>query len=123
MVVGLVKSIHQGVYNYTDGDKNKQNSNNMPNTNPNNMSNHIEVKYSTKSILIVITIVLAVLVVVLGPIFRSWYLSAVCNHGNMEQFMKEFAVLFFLSVLWVPNVVYCFWKSGNCHRKPKLSRR
>ena len=115
MVVGLIKSIHQGVYNYTDGHKHKKNSsqlssNNMPNNNSGGGS-------STKSILIVIGIILAVLIVGLGPIFRSWYLSAVCNQGNMQRFLIEFSILFLIAFLWVPNVVYCFWKSGNCIRR------
>ena len=119
MVVGLIKSIHQGVYNYTDGHKNKKKSsqltsNNMPNNMPNNNSGGGS---STKSILIVIGIILAVLIVGLGPIFRSWYLSAVCNQGNMQRFLIEFSILFLISFLWVPNVVYCFWKSGNCIRR------
>ena len=132
--VGLVKSIHDGVYNYTDGNKNNANNkknkgkakvlgDNFPSdpsfpSNDNNLK-----KMSTASIVITIVIILSILIVGLGPILRSYYLSAVCNHGNMEQFLKEFAILFFLSFLWMPNVVYCFWKSGNCNRKPKLNRK
>ena len=135
--VGLVKSIHDGVYNYTDGNKNNANNNrnnnapagskllgnNFPSdpsfpSNDNNLK-----KMSTASIVITVVIILSILIVGLGPILRSYYLSAVCNHGNMEQFLKEFAILFFLSFLWMPNVVYCFWKSGNCNRKPKLNRK
>ena len=115
MVVGLVKSIHEGVYNYTDGNRNNAN-NNLPNNNNSK-------KMSTASIVITIVIILAVVIVALGPILRSYYLSAVCNHGNMEQFLKEFVILFFISFLWVPNVVYCFWKSGNCDRKLRLNKK
>lgn len=135
--IGLVKSIHEGVYNYTDGNRNNANNRKAPAgskyesfdnfpRNPsfpgNNNNNNLK-KMSTTSIIITIVIILAVIIVGLGPILRSYYLSAVCNHGNMEQFLKEFVILFLISFLWLPNVVYCFWKSGNCTRKPRLNKK
>lgn len=121
MVVGLVKSIHEGVYNYTDGNKNNKevNSNGIKN-NPGFPNNNNSKKYSTKSVIIVSVIILAVILVLFLPVFRSYYLSVVCNHGNTNQFLKEFVLLFLFSFLWVPNVVYCLWKSDNCKRKPKI---
>ena len=131
--VGLVKSIHDGVYNYTEGNRNNTNNRKAPagskyesfDNFPSNPSfpNNNSKKMSTTSIIIMIVIILSVVIVGLVPILRSYYLCAVCNHGNMEQFLKEFLILFFVSFLWVPNLVYCFWKSGNCTRKPRLNKK
>jgi len=70
---------------------------------------------------IIVGVILGILILI--PIIRSYYLAAVCNHGNMEQFLIEIIILILLSWFWIPNVIYCFWKSSNCKRRPKSSRR